>query len=79
MEKARNHGVLRVMCGHNIRNIRRSHGLSQEALAERAELHRTYISEVERGLRNIAIDNIERIANALDVAPKSLLDPDWRP
>jgi transcriptional regulator with XRE-family HTH domain len=49
-------------------------GLSQEALAERCDLHRTYISEVERSLRNVSIDNIERIANALKQPPSVLLE-----
>jgi len=55
------------MFGKNIRRLRKLRGLSQEALADKAGLHRTYIGSVERGERNITLVNAERIANALDV------------
>jgi transcriptional regulator with XRE-family HTH domain len=48
--------------------------MSQEALADAADLHRTYIGSVERGERNISIDNIERLAVALGVSAASLLE-----
>ena len=57
----------------NVRKYRAEKGLSQEALADLAGLHRTYISAVERERRNISIDNIENIATALDVEPFVLL------
>ena len=57
----------------NVRKYRTEKGLSQEALADLAGLHRTYISAVERERRNISIDNIENIAAALDVEPFVLL------
>lgn len=50
-----------------------SRGLSQEKLAELASLHRTYISLVERGERNITIDNMEKLALALGVQLRELL------
>lgn len=53
--------------GNNIRRFRKLRGLSQEALADKAGLHRTYIGSVERGERNITLVNAERIANALAV------------
>jgi transcriptional regulator with XRE-family HTH domain len=57
----------------NIRVLRRERGLSQEALAELAGIHRTYLGSVERAERNIAIDNVCRIAWALGVDPAILL------
>jgi len=57
----------------NVREYRIQRGLSQEALAEKAGLHRTYISAVERERRNICIENIEAIAKALEVEPYMLL------
>lgn len=57
----------------NVRKYRIEKGLSQEALADLAGLHRTYISAIERERRNISIDNIENIAAALDVDAFMLL------
>lgn len=51
----------------NLRKYRTSLGLSQEAFAEKAGLHRTYISAVERGKRSISLDNIQKISDALGV------------
>lgn len=53
--------------GDKMRQIRKKKRISQEELAFRAGLHRTYISDVERGSRNISIENIEKIATALNV------------
>ena len=47
--------------------------MSQEELAFRCNLHRTYISDIERGNRNISIDNIAKIASALNISPADLL------
>lgn len=60
--------------GHNIRRLRTQAGLSQEELAYRAKLHRTYISSIERGERNVSIENIFAIAEALKVPPGDLLN-----
>jgi transcriptional regulator with XRE-family HTH domain len=60
--------------GKNLRRIRTEAGLSQEELAYRAGLHRTYVSSVERGERNISIENIFALAKALKVAPADLVD-----
>lgn len=52
---------------HNVREYRILKGLSQEAFAEKAGLHRTYISAVEREKRSISLDNIQKIAEALEI------------
>ena len=57
----------------NLRRAREQRNLSQEALADAAGLHRTYVGSVERGERNISIDNIERLANAVGLSPAELL------
>lgn len=57
----------------NLRALRLARGYSQEKLAEIVDLHRTYISGLERGTRNISIRNIEKIALALGVSPVDLL------
>lgn len=59
----------------NLRKIRQSQGISQEKLADLCDLHRTYVSSVERGERNIAVDNMERLAIALGVDIRELLEP----
>lgn len=58
---------------HNVRRLRKSTGLSQEELADRAGLHRTYISSIERSERNVSIENIFLLAKALGVDPGDLL------
>lgn len=60
-------GTVRQRFGRRIRQLREAKGWSQERLAAEAQLHATYISEVEHGKRNISIDNIARLAEALDV------------
>lgn len=55
-----------VRFGQAVRKIRRDQGISQEEFAERCGLHRTYISDVELGKRNVSLENIERIAISLN-------------
>ena len=64
----------RTSFGKNVRKLRLDRGLSQEKLAELADLHRNYVGGVERGERNIAIINIVRLARALKVKPAKLLE-----
>lgn len=53
--------------GINVRRYRNEKGISQEKLAELSGLHRTYISDVERFQRSISLENIQRIADALEI------------
>lgn len=53
--------------GAKLRQVRKQKHISQEELAFRAKLHRTYVSDVERGSRNISIENVEKIAKALNL------------
>lgn len=57
----------------NLRRLRLEQKLSQEELAERAGLHRTYVGMLERSEKNVTIHNIERIAQGLGVSPEVLL------
>jgi transcriptional regulator with XRE-family HTH domain len=64
----------RSIFGKYLRKLRLARGLSQEKLAELADLHRNYVGGVERGERNIALLNILRLAKALHVKPAKLLE-----
>jgi transcriptional regulator with XRE-family HTH domain len=59
--------------GHAVQRYRKAHGLSQEKLAERTGLHRTYIGGIERGLRNVSFLNLLKLAQALDVSLSELV------
>lgn len=65
---------VKLLFGKIVRQKRITKGISQEELAFTSGLHRTYISEIERGLRNVSLENIVKIANALNVEPKDLLE-----
>ena len=60
--------------GHTVRIVRTDRGLSQEALAEKADLNRSFVGLLERGKTNITVKNLEQIANALDIDIKYLFD-----
>jgi ribosome-binding protein aMBF1 (putative translation factor) len=66
---------LQQLFGSNVRLVRTAKGLSQEDLADRASVDRTYVSSIERRLRNVSIQNVQRLALALDVDPRDLLSP----
>jgi transcriptional regulator with XRE-family HTH domain len=66
---------LRQCFAANMRAARIARGLTQEALAHGAGLHRTYIGSVEHGERNITIDRIEALARALGMDPRDLMNP----
>jgi transcriptional regulator with XRE-family HTH domain len=58
--------------GDRVRELRNRLNLSQEALANKCKLHRTYIGNVERGEKNISLENIEKISTALEVKMSDL-------
>ncbi len=63
---------VRIAFGKIVRDRRRDMDLTQEELAERANLHPTYIGSVERGERNIALENIIALAKGLECSPRDL-------
>jgi transcriptional regulator with XRE-family HTH domain len=65
---------VRKRLGRNLRSLRQAKGLSQEAFAEEAGLHRTYVSDLERGARNPSLTVIDKLARALDVPAGRLLE-----
>ena len=65
---------VRARLGRNLRRLREEKGWSQEAFADEAGIHRTYISDLERGVRNPTITVVEKLARPLGVTPGSLLD-----
>lgn len=70
----RNADILKQF-GERVRDLRKAQGLSQEELAEKADLHYTYIGGVERGERNLSLKSIERIASALKIEIRELFIP----
>lgn len=70
--KEKNYMLLRF--GRKIRAERERRALSQEKLAEMADVHRTYIGMIERGEKNITLLNIEKLASSLDLNLKQLMD-----
>ncbi|PIP19592.1 MAG: transcriptional regulator [Candidatus Omnitrophica bacterium CG23_combo_of_CG06-09_8_20_14_all_41_10] len=64
---------IKKLLGFKIKKIRQKNKMSQEVLSFESKLHRTYISDIERGNRNVSIKNIEKIAKALKVSLKELM------
>jgi len=60
--------------GERVKKVRLDQGISQEDLAERAELHRNYVSQIECGRRNLSLLNILKLARALKVPASSLIE-----
>ncbi len=69
---ATNHILLKKF-GDRVQSLRNQAGISQEKLAEMAKMHRTYISGIERGERNVSLINIMRLASALNVSVSKLM------
>lgn len=64
---------VRGRLGANVKRLRRAKGLSQEELAFETHMHRTYISGIERGMRNPTVTVLERLADALEATSSELL------
>jgi transcriptional regulator with XRE-family HTH domain len=64
---------IRKRLGSNIRRLRTERGLSQEAFADLASIHRTYVSDIERGARNPTVTIVQRLGDALGVQAADLL------
>lgn len=62
-----------IRFGERIKELREKYGLSQEGLADAADLHRTHISLIERGQRSVRLETIEKLAIALGVQPSALM------
>jgi transcriptional regulator with XRE-family HTH domain len=67
---------IRQQLARNLRQLRQYRRLSQEAFADEVGIHRTYVSDLERGARNPTILIIQKLAHYLEVTPGKLLDPD---
>ena len=65
---------IKVLLGENIKIFRLEANLSQEQLADLSSLHRTYIGSIERGERNVSLENIVHIAKSLNVTAADLLN-----
>ena len=65
---------IKIKFGLRLRQLRKEKGISQEELMAATGIHRTYLSEVERGIRNISIMNIDKLAKALNVDTMEMFD-----
>jgi transcriptional regulator with XRE-family HTH domain len=69
----------RTLIARNLKGLRKAHELTQEELAERADLHVNYIGGIERGERNVSIDNIQKLAQAFGITMSELLSESLEP
>ena len=69
------HQSARQRIAANVKRLRKERGLSQESMAELADFHRTYVSQLERCVTNISVDGLEKLAMALGVDITELLEP----
>ena len=68
------HSKLLIAFGNAVRSTRKANSLTQQELADRASLHRTYIADIERGRRNVSLVNITALARALETTTSKLLN-----
>jgi transcriptional regulator with XRE-family HTH domain len=73
MDRSEPHAARRVLA-RNVRRLREAKGLSQEKLAELADLRQAHVSEIESALTNLTLDNLQALAVALGVRPMDLLN-----
>lgn len=71
MDEAKLHKIRKAL-GNRIRELRKAKGFSQEEFAHECDLHRTYMGDIERGERNVSLDNIAILANALGITISEL-------
>src|SRR5688572_25135990 len=79
MPSKMNVSAVRSIFASSVKRWRNHRGLTQEELAERADLHRTYISDVERGARNLSLESIDKLARALGISLPILFSPEETP
>ena len=66
--------MIKAKVGKRIKELRNKLGISQEELAFRSEIHRTYIASLEVGKRNVSIETLEKVVNALEVSLSEFFD-----
>ncbi len=72
-------GDLQKLVGRNVRRIRLGRNLTQQKLAEQIQMDPTYVSSIERGVRNLGLRTVERLAGMLSVPTRELLDESSAP
>lgn len=75
MKKRKKAATARELVAANVRRLRAASNVSQEKFAEISGFHRTYVSQVERGMANMTLDNLDALASCLKVPVDHLLRP----